>query len=182
MHALSSLHQDHRILLILTDALDSFARAIACSEIDDPGELGTFAQAFQEFADHHHYEKDEQVLLPFLARHGFDWNGELFEQVRSEHRRERYLIDVLAHAAQQQGRFGKAERLRVGATAAELAGMQRRLTMKQDIELLPEVLLLLDTSALERLNEELSEFDLRGSRSTVPWRQRVERLALCYRS
>ena len=180
MQALVSLHQDHRILLALTEALDAFARVVAEREDVGPGEVGAFADAFREFADNVHYEKEEQVLLPFLVRHGFDWNRELLEQVRSDHCQDRYLIEVLHHAAQRDGCFGKQERRLVASTAAELARVQRDLLMKQDIELFPEVVSLLDPSALASLQAELSLFDLHAAGRSAQARRLIEDLGKRY--
>lgn len=182
MQALSSLHQDHRILLALTDALDIFARAIANRDDVAPAEVGAFAHAFREFADNMHYEKEEQVLLPFLVRHGYDWNRELLEQVRADHCQDRYLIDVLHHAAQRDGSFSKEDRRRVASTAAALAGVQRDLLMKQDIELFPEVVSLLDAAALASLQAELSLFDLHAGTRSARARKLIEGLSARYSS
>lgn len=180
MQALFSLHQDHRVLLTLTDALDAFARVVAEREDVSPGEVGAFAHAFREFADNMHYEKEEQVLLPFLVRHGFDYNRELLEQVRSDHCHDRYLIEVLHHSAQRDGSFSREDRRRVASTAAELAGVQRDLLMKQDIELFPEVVSLLDVSELARLQAELSLFDLHAGRRSAPARKLIHDLSERY--
>jgi hemerythrin-like domain-containing protein len=159
MHALFSLHQDHRLLLELTDALDVFALELTRSEDIGPCAVEPFARAFRDFADNIHYEKEEQVLMPCLARHGFAYDGELLEQVREDHCHDRYLIDVLSHAAQRESAFGWEDRRRLARTAATLASVQRNLLMKQDVELFPAVTSSLDRPALEQLFADLSEFD-----------------------
>ena len=180
VHTLSSLKQDHHMLLALTDALDVFANALMRTEEVSPSDVGEFAHAFREFADYVHYEKEEHVLLPFLVRHGFDWNCELLEQIRAEHSRDRYLIDVLHQAGEQQGRLSQHDRRRLAATAATLASVQRGLTMKQDIELLPEVTTALDPQALEELNAELSRFDSQRGGRAVKLRRMIQGLTLRY--
>lgn len=177
MHALASLQQDHRTLFALTDALELFARAIARGAEVDSEDVGMFAYAFRHFADYLHYEKEEHVLLPFLSRHGFDWSGELFEQVRADHSQERHLIDVLHYAAEQQGGLGKDDWRRVASTAAELARVQRGLILKQDIELFPEVTILLAVPSLEQLSGELGLFDVRTSARALELRRMVDELA-----
>ena len=180
MHALFSLHQDHRLLLELTDALDVFALELTRSAAVGPEAVGAFARAFREFADNIHYEKEEQVLLPCLARHGFDFNGALLEQVRDEHCQDRYLIDVLSQAAQRETEFGWDDRRRLSSTAATLARMQRNLLMKQDIELLPEVTTALAPETLEELNAELSRFDSQRGGRAVKLRRMIQGLTLRY--
>ena len=115
MQALVSLQQDHRLLLELTDALEAFARALPDAEVVPLADLEAFAHAFREFADNLHYEKEEHVLMPFLARHGYDWNGALLAQVRcglhylADHREDRLLFDYqrsLARIMHYQDRPG----------------------------------------------------------------------------
>lgn len=180
MHKLSSLNQDHRMLLALSDALDVFAGALIRSDDVSPSDVGEFAHAFREFADYLHYEKEEHVLLPFLVRHGFDWNCELLEQIRAEHSRDRYLIDVLHQAGEQQGCLSQHDRRRLAATATTLASVQRGLTMKQDIELLPEVTTALEPKALDELNAELSRFDSQRGGRTVKLQGMIQGLTLRY--
>jgi hemerythrin-like domain-containing protein len=176
MRALFSLHQDHELLLPLTEALDVFAKALAGSEAVDRGDVADFACAFRGFADHLHYEKEEHVLLPFIVRHGFDWNGELLEAVRADHCRDRYLIDVLCQGAQRKGAFSWDDRRRLAATASTLAEVQRGLAMKQEIELFPEISVALDADALDGLNAELSEFDRHNENSATELRPLISRL------
>jgi hemerythrin-like domain-containing protein len=181
MRPLFSLHQDHELLLPLSEALDLFARALASSEAAvDPGDLAEFACAFRGFADQLHYEKEEHVLLPFIVRHGFDWNGELLEAVRADHSRDRYLIDVLHQAGQRKGGFSWDDRRRLAATASTLAGVQRGLAMKQEIELFPEISVALDPDALDSLDAELSAFDRHNENSTTELRPLISRLMARY--
>lgn len=180
MHKLSSLNQDHRMLLALTDALDVFAGELMRTDDVSPSDVGEFAHAFREFADYLHYEKEEHVLLPFLVRHGFDWNCELLEQIRAEHSRDRYLIDVLHQAGEQEGSLSQHDRRRLAATATTLASVQRGLTMKQDIELLPEVTTALEPKALDELNAELSRFDSQRGGRAVKLRRMIQGLTMRY--
>jgi len=176
MRALFSLHQDHELLLPLTEALDVFARALAGEDAVDPGDVAEFACAFRGFADHLHYEKEEHVLLPFIVRHGFDWNGELLEAVRADHCRDRYLIDVLCQAAQRKSGLSWDDRRRLSATASTLAEVQRALAMKQEIELFPEISVALDPEALDCLHAELSEFDRHNESAAIELRPLISRL------
>jgi hemerythrin-like domain-containing protein len=182
MHALFSLQQDHRLLLDLTDALEVFALELERSDAIGPHDVGAFAYAFRAFADEIHYEKEEHVLLPCLARHGFDFNAGLLEQTREDHCRDRYLIDVLSHAAERETAFGEDDRRRLSSTAQTLASVQRNLFMKQDIELFPAVTSSLDRQALEQLFADLSEFDFYRSERSRDVRARIAGLARQYGS
>lgn len=159
-HPLQSLEREHRVVMHLADALDD----LACRLARDPqpravSEAALLARTFRVFVDGVHYEREEQVLLPFIARHGFDWNGEALASIRSAHRQERYLIAVLGQIAEQPGPHSRDSLRRLAATAAALAEDQRTLAMRQDIELFPEVTTRLDGQAGQRLSEQLSRFD-----------------------
>jgi hemerythrin-like domain-containing protein len=182
MHALFSLHQDHRVLLELTDALDVFAIELTRSEALGPDSVGAFARAFRDFADNIHYEKEEQVLMPFLTRHGFDYHGELLQQVRDDHCQERYLIDVLSHAGQREAGLSWDDRWRLARTATTLASVQRNLLIKQDVELFPAVTSSLDRQALEQLFADLSEFDFYRSDCSREPKELIRTLARQYPS
>ena len=177
MHALFSLQRDHRLLLELTDALEVFA-----SRLMDSGAIGrdavrSFAHAFREFADQIHYEKEEHVLLPCLVRHGFDFDAGLLERTRGDHSHERYLIDVLSHAAECEKDFTQDDRRRLSSTARTLAEVQRSLLIKQDNELFPAVTSSLDRRALEKLFADLSEFDFYSSERSRELRGLIGELA-----
>jgi hemerythrin-like domain-containing protein len=180
MQALFSLQQDHRLLAELTDALEAFASALPGAETVPIADLEGFARAFREFADHLHYEKEEHVLMPFLARHGYDWNGELMAQVRETHTQNRYLIDVLHQAAQRKKGFSRDDHRRLASTAAALVRLQRRLLELQDVELFPVVSSSIAPSALEDLHNKLSDFDYNGGKRARELRQLVATLSSRY--
>lgn len=182
MQALVSLQQDHRLLLELTDALEAFAQALPGADTVPVADLEAFAHAFRELADNLHYEKEEHVLMPFLARHGYDWNGELLAQVREDHNQNRYLIDVLYQAAQLEGGFSRDDQRRIASTAKALARSQRRLLQLQDIELFPAVSSSIDGSALAELHAKLSDFDYQGSQRARGLKQLIGTLSSRYAS
>jgi hemerythrin-like domain-containing protein len=166
MQALASLQRDHRMLLQLTNALLAFASSLADERAAHSRDLLGFADVFRRFADDLHYEKEEQVLIPLLVRYGFDWDSEVLAHIRHEHCQERYLIDVLWHAAQRSAPWNEHERRRVVATAIGLGESQNRLLLQQDVELFPEIVTRLDASALEEIDAELAHFDELNQRRT----------------
>jgi hemerythrin-like domain-containing protein len=182
MHALSSLQQDHRLLLELTDALEAFARALPHAVTVPLADLEAFAYVFRELADNLHYEKEEHVLMPFLARHGYDWNGELLAKVREDHNQNRYLIDVLYQAAQRTDGFSRDDHRRLASTATALAHLQRGLLQLQDIELFPVVTSSIDAAALAELQAKLSDFDHHGGRRAHGLKQLIGTLSSRYAS
>lgn len=180
MHALRSLHHDHRLLLELTDALEVFAGVLPRSRAVPVADLEAFAYAFREFADNLHYEKEECVLMPFLTRHGYDWNGKLLTQMRDDHNQNRYLIDVLHQAAQRKGVLSREDQRRLVSTASALADVQRKLFAMQDIELFPEVSSSIDGDALAALSADLADFDTHVGPRALQLKRLITGLSLRY--
>lgn len=180
MKTLASLQEDHCLLQELTDALEAFAQVLPRAREVPVADLQAFACAFREFADQLHYEKEEHVLMPFLARHGYDWNGELLARVREDHAQNRYLIDVLHQAAQRDEGFSRDDQRRLASTAWALASLQRKLLQLQDIELFPVVSSSVAKEALGELQARLSDFDYRGDRRSPKLKQLIRSLASRY--
>ena len=158
MRPLLSLQLEHRLLFDLTDALDVFAEKLGGNGRVLP-DSKAFAHVFREFVDRIHYEKEEQVLFPFLVRHGFDWNSQELVEMRSQHCHDRHLIEVLEYGAARRCAHSCTSRRSLAATARALAKVQRRLSMSQDIELFPRVVSSLDPEAKAQLGRELARFD-----------------------
>jgi hemerythrin-like domain-containing protein len=166
-HPLASLIREHELIGSLAEALARFADRIESEAqplASEKTELEQFARVFKDFADSVHHEKEEVVLLPFLSRHGFDWTGGPLAEVRSEHRQERYLIDVLCQAAAREEAWNREERRRIVATASALAQFQRDHLLKENTLLYPAVIQRTAAHELALLQAELAAFDVRVAR------------------
>jgi hemerythrin-like domain-containing protein len=161
-HPLSSLIREHEAISRLIDALSGYAMHLERTEDGDGRgalDLAAFARVFREFADEVHHDKEENVLIPILARNGFAWEEGVLAEVRQEHEQERYLVDVLCQASERDSTWSLEERRTIAATARELAHFQRgHLTLEND-ELFPEVTRRLSGDVLEQLRAELTRFD-----------------------
>jgi hemerythrin-like domain-containing protein len=102
-------------------------------------------------------------LLPFLARHGFDWNGPPFPLVRAEHRHERDLLEVLTQAGERLTHWNNEERRHVAAIAEALCDLQRKHHRTENDMLFAEAEVRLDSDALRELQAELEAFDAQPS-------------------
>jgi hemerythrin-like domain-containing protein len=125
---LASLVREHGLIGRVAEALVTFASRVMSGEQGlavERAELQQFARFFKDFADCVHHEKEEAVLLPFLSRHGYAWSQRPLAEVRSAHRQERYLIDVLCHAASCDDAWNPDDRRRIMATVVALAEFQR---------------------------------------------------------
>ena len=161
--ALESLRRDHQALLLLADALDAYAAALEARRPVHPGDLRALVHALRTFGDYRHFEKEEQVLVPLLVRAGFDFALGVFAEGRHAHQRLRHLIEVLEYAAQRELDWSRFEQTAIVAAARALTDAQRRISDRQERELLPEIAKRLDGPALELLNRELLRFDERDA-------------------
>jgi hemerythrin-like domain-containing protein len=159
MEALASLVREHQFITRLVTALESCARRVGRGADVDPADVRRFARALRQYADELHREKEEHVLLPFLARQGFDWDASPLLQVREEHSQERDLIAALDHAGARLERWTGEERRHVAGVASSLCELQRRHHQRENDQLFPAVILRLDAEALHRLKGELDRFD-----------------------
>jgi len=103
MKAVASLIREHQVIGGLADALESYAQHTRQGGVPDAADLGRFAAAFTDLAERIHHEKEENILLPLLVRHGVHWEDGALPAVRREHRQEAYLIDVLRQAGARAG-------------------------------------------------------------------------------
>jgi hemerythrin-like domain-containing protein len=152
--------REHSVIGPLARALGRFAGRIEhFSEDVARSDLTGFVRVFRDLGDCVHHEKEENVLAPFLVRHGFDWSHGPIAEVRLEHQQERYLMEVLTHAASQQGAWGIAEQRHVQSIGLELAAFQQRHLQKENEHWFPAVVAHLDAPALEQLACEMRNFD-----------------------
>lgn len=174
--ALQSLIREHQLIARVAAALDVYADAIKQGTPVEADDLARFAQVFNDFADEIHHEKEENVLLPLLSRHGFDWQSDVLKAVRREHRQERYLIAVLGQAGARPASWSTEDRRQIAAAASALAEFQRNHHRRENDELFPEVLARLDAKVLAQLQSELERFDDNAHHQAL--RASAERLAL----
>jgi hemerythrin-like domain-containing protein len=161
MSALTSLTDEHQMILELLGALQTYAIRLRSGATVDPRDLTRFSDVFRELVDYRHHEKEEGILLPFLARHGFEWSSGLLAELHREHGHLRYLIDVLCQAAARDAAMPThEERRQIVEAASAFVDFKRRHIQKEEAVLAPAILARLAPSALERLAAELAQFDV----------------------
>jgi len=168
MRALESLHRDHQLIFGLTEALDAYANALDAKHPLVAGDFKALVHGFRTFADYRHFEKEENILVPWLVRRGFDDNSGILVGARNEHQQLRYLIDVLYQSAERELDWSRDERNRISAAARSLSEQQRQLAAQQEIELFPDILTRLPAHALDDLASELWQFDVRSEVRASP--------------
>lgn len=163
MQELASLIREHQFIARLAAALEGYSRRVRDGLDAAPADLRAFATAFTQFADELHHEKEERILLPFLARHGFDWNGPPLRLVRAEHRHERDLLEVLSQAGERLKEWSNEERRHVSAIAGALCDLQRKHHRTENELLFADASSRLDAEAMRQLQAELDAFDAHPS-------------------
>jgi len=157
--ALASLERDHRLLWGLTDALHAYVDALDGGRALRRGDLKAIASGLRVVADYRHFEKEEEVMVPVLVRHGFDYHLQIFDDGRREHDSLRYLIEVLHQSAERDLNWNLDERERISRVAHQLIERQRRLSTRQEARLFPQIVARLEPPALGQLTEQLCQFD-----------------------
>lgn len=166
MLALLSLTDEHQMISELLAALQTYAARLRGGATIDPADLGRFSEVLRELVDYRHHEKEESILLPLLARNGFEWSSGLLAELRADHGHLRHLIEVLAQAAAKDATLGsREERRQIAEAAFAFVELERAHIRKEETRLVPEITRRLDARALERLGAELAQFDEVGARN-----------------
>lgn len=159
MSALMSLTDEHQRIMELLGALQTYATRLRSGANVDPADLTRFSEALHEIVDYRHHEKEEGILMPFLARNGFEWSTGLLAELRREHGHLRYLIDVVGQAAARDSLGGREERRQIAEAALAFVDFKRGHIHKEETVLLPAVVQRLSPEALGLLGAELTQFD-----------------------
>src|SRR6187397_656292 len=159
MTAVESLITEHQVIARVATALEAYAHRLQDDRASEAADLRRFADVFKDFAECIHHEKEENILLPVLSRHGCSWDSGVLPSVRREHRQETYLIEVLRHAAERAASWSDEDRRHVVAAAHALVEFQRNHHLLESAQLFPEVARRLSERELATLQAELDRFD-----------------------
>jgi hemerythrin-like domain-containing protein len=159
MKAIASLVREHEVMSSVVAALEAYVQRLEHREPVDPEDLARFAEIFEALGDCIHHEKEENILLPLLSRNGFEWSRGLLARVRSEHRQERYLTNVLFQSSQRAGSWNDEHRRYIAANGRALVEFQRRHHDLENRRLFPEMDFRLSDSAKAELAALLEAFD-----------------------
>jgi len=159
MKAIESLIAEHQIIDRVAAALGAYAGRLRRGEPVDEADLARFAQWFVDFAECGHHEKEENILLPMLARQGWSWDSGVLPAIRREHRQETYLIDVLHQAGERAMSWHAEDRRHIGAAALALVEFQRSHHRLESVDLFPAVDLRLSEVQQAELERTFDRFD-----------------------
>jgi len=159
-----SLHGEHALLTKCLNALEVLANRLEASQ--DAGaqaelvsDLGSFVRFLNDFGEMFHHVKEEDVLLPALARAGFAWDSGPLAHVRKDHDQERYLVRVLEQAASQEGGWSREDRRHAVATVRAFIEFLREHLRKEDETLVPAVAGKLSAEQASAIDGKLATFD-----------------------
>ncbi len=181
MTALPSLVKDHHLIRRALNALEAFLRKVEEEQRVDQADLRRFVTFFRIFGDDVHQQKEEEVLLPALARAGLEWGHGPLADARREHRQERYFMRVLNQLAEQETDLDpEGVRRTVHELSSFLTSMRGHIAM-EDEALFP-LAQKLDAASLENLNAALKAFDesLPASKEGPRMQQLAEELIAQY--
>lgn len=133
MSALLSLTEEHQTISELLGALQTHATRLRSGATVDPVDLSRFADVLRELVDYRHHEKEEGILLPLLARNGFEWSTGLLAELRYEHGRLRHLIEVLYQAAAKESVGSREQRRQVFEAALAFVDYKRSHMQKEEV-------------------------------------------------
>jgi hemerythrin-like domain-containing protein len=159
MSALLSLTEEHQMICGLLGALQTYATRLRSGASVDPADLARFSEVLHEVVDYRHHEKEEGILMPLLARNGFEWSRGLLAELRQEHGHLRHLIDILSQAAARDSAGSGEQRRQVVEVALAFVDYKLRHIQKEDQVLAPLISQRLSAGALEQLAEDLARFD-----------------------
>lgn len=180
MKAVESLIREHKLIGRLADALEVYAQQTKHGPPPDALHLALFAAAFIDFAECIHHEKEENILLPMLARHGVRWHDGALASVRREHRQETYLIDVLRQAGERAASWHDEDRRHISAAAQALVDFQRHHHALETAQVFPLLGSSLQPKDLADLQQALETFDRRHEPQQAAVLERMEVLIARY--
>jgi hemerythrin-like domain-containing protein len=180
MKAVESLILEHQLIARLADALETYAQETRNGHPPDASHLGRFAAAFTDFAECVHHEKEENILLPMLVRHGVRWDTGALPSVRRDHRQETYLIEVLRQAGERAASWHAEDRRHVAAAAQALVDFQRHHHALEAAQLFPLLAAHLQPADLEELQQALEKFDREHEPQRRAAIERIEALIAGY--
>jgi hemerythrin-like domain-containing protein len=180
MSALLSLTEEHQMISGLLGALQTYATRLRSGATVDPADLARFSEVLRELVDYRHHEKEEGILMPLLARNGFEWSTGLLAELRHEHGHLRHLIDILSQAAAKDSGDSREQRRQVVEVALAFVDYKRRHIQKEEEVLAPAIEERLGARALEQLGAELARFDRATAFGGAPLEQLASELVQRY--
>jgi len=160
-----NLFQEHRLIERVLRSFQAFVHGFASREQLDRCEFGRFVTFFREFADLHHHEKEETLIMPALVEAGVPWDQGVLAELRRQHEYERQLLQRLRHLALRNGDWSAHDRHRIQEVVRQFSEFMHEHVRLEDDQLEPLVRTRLTESKQRSLGSKLQQFDESRMRS-----------------
>jgi hemerythrin-like domain-containing protein len=131
------LKQEHQLILMVLDAAEREARAIAGGAAVDPHRLASFVDFIRNFADHCHHAKEEDLLFVRMGEKGFPLQGGPIAVMLHEHELGRAHVAAVADNIAGAAAGVEAARTVMVERLAAYATLLRQHIYKEDNILFP---------------------------------------------
>jgi len=137
MKPIELLKEEHRLILRILDALETFAASLEREEEGEREELGRFATFIREYADACHHGKEEAVLFEVMAQSGFSKDSGPIAVMLHEHDVGRACVRVMREGADEKGPWSAEARSEIVTAARAYVQLLRDHIHKEDEILYP---------------------------------------------
>ena len=176
------LAREHEQVDAALRVLDTLVLAADDGQPVDRAELRAIVTYLADCGEYGHHEKEESILTPVLASHGFDWYDGPLANMRREHRQEHYFIRVLTQLASQSDAWSKDDARSFVAVAREFGhflrshmGHEQHDLFEQAARTLPSSVQLELCRAFEALDARQSPFAAESRAAVVALLEKYQR-------
>jgi hemerythrin-like domain-containing protein len=174
MDLVTSLNQEHKLILDVMNAFEAFISRIGNGASVDGAELLRFVVFFSDFADDWHNAREEQLLFPAMARHGYSAKSRVFAHIREQHKHERELLIAWRHAAAEKAPWSNEQLQTFLRASREMLAFERAHIQKESELFFPEAAKELGEEPAAVIDAALAKFsETHLSEQRVHWLERL---------
>ncbi|NMC72531.1 MAG: hemerythrin [Myxococcales bacterium] len=137
MDAIQTLIQEHRLILRVVEALESYAEQVDRERQVARDEVADFVSFLAEFVDLCHHGKEENVLFAALADAGFPTTSGPLAVMRTDHDRGRRLVRRIRELSEKAEAWDEADFESFAGLARAYADLLRDHIRREDEVLYP---------------------------------------------
>ena len=153
------LRHEHELIMMVLDAAEREARAIANGGAADADRLAGFVDFIRNFADHCHHAKEEDVLFVRMGERGFPREVGPVAVMLHEHELGRAHVAAVADNIAAAAAGDAAARAVVAERLAGYASLLRQHIFKEDRVLYPMAERTLPASAFAQMHDDFARFE-----------------------
>ena len=159
MKPIETLKKEHRLIEKVLASLDKYTEAIWRGDKVEQGDLRIFVQFIQEFADHCHHGKEEEILFSTMVENGFPGEQGPIAVMLAEHEEGRRLVGMLLEKSEKTEPWSEEDRRVIRESAMEYIRLLSHHIMKEDNILYPMAQSRLAPEVLEKIGERFDKFE-----------------------